>query len=192
MKASVIFLFLPRITEIATATSACANLPTNTVSCAEVVLEEILVELLDVRVEAPAFAVDHHFDEVALEGRNVIAGHVRINDLTHERRVRVGVEQIERFIAKQLLVAVLVVDVKVHRPFQVGRYGTIRGVAAKLQANVLVEFAVYGQVSGHGDVGSVKGLHLLLPLVILELDEQRAERALVVKLGTEILDIAWL
>ena len=86
----------------------------------------------------------------------------------------------------------LVVDVKVHRPFQVAGHGTKRRVAAKLQANVLVEFAVYGQVSGHGDIGPVKGLHLLHPLVILKLDEQRPKRALVVKFGTEILVIARL
>ena len=190
--AAVVLLAVARMAQVAAASAARSDLPAHAAARAKVVLEEILVELLDVRIEAPAFAVDHHLDEVALERRDVITGHVRVYDFAHERRVGVAVEQVERLVAEQFLIAMLVVDVKVHRPFQVGRHGTKRGVATILQADVLEQFAIDDQVSGDSNVGAVENFHLLLPLVVLERDKQRAKCALVVKLGAGIPVIARL
>ena len=125
LESGVILLFVTRIAQVAATPATGADLPADTPASVEIVLKEILIVLLDVRVDAPALAVDDDLDEVALEGRDLVPGYVRVDDFAHERRVGVAVQQVQRLVAEQFLAVILVIDVQVDGTFQIRRHGKV-------------------------------------------------------------------
>jgi len=69
-------------------------------------LQVVLVHLLHVGEHAPALAVDHDVHESCLRHPCVPTAEVGVQDLAQQRRVGVAVEQVERLVALQPLIAV--------------------------------------------------------------------------------------
>ena len=85
---------------------AATDLPTRSL-CAGIILgEEVLVELLDTRVDAPTLTVDRHLDEVGLRCWDVLPGDVRVQDRVQKRRVFVRVQQVEGLVTVEPLLRI--------------------------------------------------------------------------------------
>ena len=97
-----------------------------------------------------------------------------------ERRVVVGVQEVQRAVAADGLILVDEVERQVERSL-VAVADAERRVAAEMHADVAIDLAVHGDARRHVDVGVVEGDELGLPVRILELDEERAQRARVVE-----------
>ena len=170
------------VLEPAAAARAARHLPARAVRRLEPVVDELLVELLRVDVDAPAFAVDHDADEVRLRRREVARARLR------GRAPRAGsvgsslrVEQVQRAVAAEPLLVVREVHRDVERVLPSRRHHEERRRAAEVHADVLVGLAVDDERRRHFDVRVVEGRHLLFPVVVLELEEQRAQRRHVVE-----------
>jgi hypothetical protein len=87
---------------------------------AEVVLEELLVELLHRRVDAVVLAVDDDAHQRHARRREELVGEPAVQHLAHERRVGVAVEQVEVAHAVQALLRVDEVEGEVERLLATG------------------------------------------------------------------------
>ena len=171
----------PRYSMPAAATGTSGHLPARALRALEVVAREVRVELLRVHVHAPALAVDHDAHVVRLRRRDVLPGDLGVEDRPHERRVAVRVEQVERAVAAEHLLLVDEVERQVQRALRPLGHHHVRRRAAEVDADVLVGLAVDRRDRRHLDVGVVEGGELLLPVGVLELQEERPERAEVVE-----------
>ena len=86
---------LAEVLEAAASARAARHLPARAAARAEPLAHEVAVELLRVDVDAPALAVDDDAHVVRLRRRDVAARDLRVEHRAQERRVVVGVEQVE-------------------------------------------------------------------------------------------------
>ena len=69
-------------------------------------LDEVLVELLNITENPPAFAIDHDLDEIRPGGWKEILRDEGIEGAAHHRRIAVAVEQVQCLVAVESLPAV--------------------------------------------------------------------------------------
>src|SRR6185437_2245777 len=169
--------------EPAAAAGAAAHLPARAAGRLEVLFQEHLVELLDVGVEAPAFAVDDHFHHVGLGGGHVLAGDVRIEHGAQLRAVLVAVEQVERLVGLEPLLGVGHIERDVQGKLGAGGNHAVRRHAAEVDADVRIALAIDDQRGGDIDIGAVEVLEFLLPVLVVEFEEDGADETWVVEFG---------
>ena len=182
----VVLGLVPEVVEAAAAAGAAPDLPAAALVGLVVLDEELLVELLDVGVDAPTLAVDDDLDEVRLRRRGVPAGEFGVQHGAQERRVVVRVEQVQRLVPVQPLLRVGEVQGQVERPLRPGRDHHVARHAAEVNADVRVDLAVHGEGRRHLDIGAVEVLHLGLPVLALEIEEQGAQHGRVVQPGPRV------
>ena len=147
----------------------------------EVLAQEVLVEGLDVRIHAPALAVDHDPHEIRPRRRNVVARDHAVEDRFQERRIFIRVEQVQRVIAVQFLIAVHEFEVDTQRMLAALGHHAERRVAAEMHANITIRLVVDDDGGGNVHVGVIEVGELVFPVALLELQEDRAQRARVVQ-----------
>lgn len=159
-----------------------ADLPAGAVGRTVVLREKLLIELLDVGVNAPALAVDDDLDEIGFGGWHVFAGDLRIEHGAQHGIVFMGVEQIEGFIAVQPLLGVREVDRDVQRAFVSRGDHHVGRVSAEVDADAWIAFAVDNEGRRKFDVGIVEVGQFRLPVVPFEIEKQRPQDGRFVKL----------
>ena len=113
-----------------------------------------------------------------------------IDDRADERRIAVGVQQVERAVAVQRLLLVDEVERQVQRALRSFRHHHVGRRPAEVHADVLVDLAVDGRDGWNFDVGVVECRELLFPVGVLELQEDRSQRADVIERRVRIrLDV---
>ena len=151
------------------------DFPAHSLARAERLTEEVLVELLDVDVDAPALAVDDELDQVRPRRRQVLPGDVIVKDVPQERGVGVRVEEVEGLVAVEVAAVLAVIDRQVQRPLLAGADAEEGGVAAEPHAHLRVLLPVDDEVRRHVDVGAIEVGHLLFPVLLEEHEKERAE-----------------
>ena len=79
LKAAEVLLFISRIFKSAATAATGTDLPPNSAPSFKVIFKKILIVLLDMRIDAPTFAINDYLYKVAFKGRNIITSNVRIN-----------------------------------------------------------------------------------------------------------------
>ena len=151
--------------------------PARALRCPEVVAQEVLVERLHVGIHTPALAVDDHAHEVRSWRGHVVAGNLGVEHRLEECRILVRVQEVQRAIPLQLLIAVREVEVDGQRMLAPHGHHAERRVAAEPHADVAVRLAVHDDRRGHVHIGVVEVGELGLPVCLLELDEECPQRA---------------
>ena len=100
------------------------HLPARTFFGIEVFLQKVLVVLLNVGIDPPIFAVDDDSHQIGFGCGDVSSCDVRIQHGGQHRVIAMRVEQIERFVTQNLLIAVRHVSGHIERTF-VARWNVI-------------------------------------------------------------------
>jgi hypothetical protein len=91
----------PLVGQGATATEVRGHFPTHAFAGVVVLLDEVLVQLLDVGVDAEIHAVDDDLHEVGPRCGHVFRRDVREENLSHHRRITIGIQQIQGVVPAQ-------------------------------------------------------------------------------------------
>ena len=141
---------------------------------------EVLVDLLDVGVNAEGDAVHHHSDEVGLGCWHVLRCDVRKQNLPHDRVVAVGIEQIEGSKTVDPKIVVECIDRDTERLLD----GHVEGCVASVRDADLAELlAVEGDDCRDLDVGSMEGDHFVMPVGGCKVQEDRVQDVGVIQAG---------
>ena len=167
--------------EPAAAARAAGHLPADALGSAVDSRTKSLLNCCDVDEDPPALAVDHDAHEVDLRGGHVAARDVRVEDRPHEGGIAVGVQQVERVVAADVLIGVDGVERQVQRSLEAARHHAVRRIAAEADADVAIGLAVDGDRRRHVDVAAVVGLEQRLPVGRRKLDEDGAQHLDVVE-----------
>ena len=110
-----------------------------------------------------------------------------------ERRILVRVEQVERLVAEQPLFGVDEIEGEIQRPLLALANPEVRRESAEMHADLGIGLAVHDQGGREFHVGMIEVGELGLPVLVREVEEQRAEDGrLVERLAGESLDVSGL
>jgi hypothetical protein len=137
------------------------------------IANEILVELLGIDVNAPTFAIDDHFDEVGFGRGDVFPGGLQIEDGSEEGRVFMGIEQIQRAIAQQVLIVVNEIKGEIERTLVTFADSEIGRGAAEMNAHSGVGLPIHDDLGRNLDICIGKVGQFLFPIRVFELEENR-------------------
>ena len=157
------------------------HLPTRGLRRLEVMLHEVLVELLDARVDAPGLAIDHHPDQVRTRRGYVRTGHLAVQHRPQEARVLVAVQQVQGPEPIQRLPLLERIQRDVQRTLPTRAHHPVGRHPTKVHPDVLVGLAVHHQPRRHLHIRVMEGLQFLFPFRAVERQEQCPQHARVIK-----------
>ena len=119
--------------------------------------------------------------QFAFGAGDVLARHVLVEHGAQERRVGVGVQQIQRTVAAQALLGVDEVQRDIERALAALRHGGVRRLAAEVDADIGIDLAIDGELRRNIDIGVIEIGQFLFPIGIFEFEEEGAQRLQVVE-----------
>ena len=177
------------VLETAPAPGAPRNFPASPFGVTEMPRQKILVELLDIHIQAPAFAVDHHPHVVRPRGGNVLPGDVRIERGVEECRILMRIQQIQRLRSQPILLLVDQIEGDIQRPLVTGPHHSKRRHAAKLNPHHRVRLAIHREVRRDIHIGAVEVRQLFFPLIIFKIDEEGPDDIVGIQVPLQRLNI---
>ena len=172
---------LAQVPETTIRARVAAHFPPSPFGRAIVFGQELLVELLNVGIQAPAFPIDDDLDKVCLGCRDVLPGNMRVQQRTHHRRIAAAVEEIERLISVKTLVWMHEIKRQIERSLVSGGDHHVRRHAAEVNSHVRIDLAIDGQPGGDLDIRPLKVGQFRFPILVFEIEKQSAQHGRVIE-----------